>query len=93
MGWPLGRLVRCPTSQEVLKTALADPFGTRQMALPDAPSPLQLFVRINLQDNFHDLSAVGTFGVGVEQAQIDHEVLLIVARPKRLVRCGVGNVG
>jgi hypothetical protein len=44
------------------------------------------------QDDFRDLSPIGTFRIGVEQAQLDHEVLLVVARQKRLVRSSVGNV-
>jgi hypothetical protein len=40
------------------------------MALPDAPSALRIFVRINLQDDFRDLSPIGAFSVGVKEAEI-----------------------
>ena len=51
------------------------------MAFPDALGPLRFFTRLDLQHNFRDLAPIGTFRIGVEQAQIDHQMLLIVARP------------
>jgi hypothetical protein len=48
------------------------------MALPDTFSPQRLFIGVNFQNDFRDLSPIGSFALGVEQAQISHEVLLIV---------------
>jgi hypothetical protein len=84
--------MRRTISQELSVPELRHPLGSREMTLPDALSPLRLFVRINPQDDSRDLSPFGTFRIGVEQAQIDHKVLFVVARQKRLVRSSVGNV-
>jgi hypothetical protein len=85
--------MRRTASMEMPITVRGHPPGSREMALPDAPSALRIFVRINLQDDFRDLSPIGTFSVGVKEAEICHEVTLVVVRQKRFVRCGAGNVG
>ena len=71
--------MRRTASQEMSIPDLSHPLGSREMAFPDALSPLRFFTRIDLQDDSRDLSPIGTFSVGVEQAQIGHEVLLVVA--------------
>jgi len=73
--------VRRTASQKMLEAARSHPLGSREMAFPDALGPLRFFTRLDLQHNFRDLAPIGTFRIGVEQAQIDHQMLLIVARP------------
>ena len=41
--------------------------------------PLRLTNRIDLQDDFGDLSPISAVDLGIQQAQISNEVLLIVA--------------
>jgi hypothetical protein len=66
-------------AQQVAITVRGHPFGSREMALPDALSSPQFFLGINLQNDAGDLSPIGAFRVGVEQAQIDHEMPLVVS--------------
>lgn len=78
--------------QEMSIADLSHPLRSREMAFPDALSPLRLFTRIDLQDDSRDLSPIGAFALGIQQAEVGHEVLLVVARQKRLVWSGVRNV-
>jgi hypothetical protein len=89
----LGRIsISLQTRLEMPVPGLRHPLGSREMALPDALSTLGLFLRINLQHDARNLSPIGTLCVGVEQAQIGHEMLLVVSRQKRLDWSGVGNL-
>ena len=54
---------------------------------------IRFAVRVNMQYNSRDLTPIGTLGVGIEQAQISHQMFLIVACQCRGSWRRVGNIG
>ena len=56
------------------------PFGTRQMAFKNMPSPGRFLRRINLQNDPCNFRPIRTLGIGIEEPQISDEVLLIIPR-------------
>jgi hypothetical protein len=84
-------LVRCTAPKQVLKAARGHPFGTREMALPGAPSALRLIIWIDVQNNTRDLSPVGAITLGIQQTQVRNEMLLIVPCQDGFCRSQIGN--
>ena len=52
-----------------------------------------LSIWINMQNDPCNLSPVGALSIGIEQTQISHQMLLIVARQRRVGRRHVSNIG
>jgi hypothetical protein len=48
------------------------------MALPRAPRPRWLAIKIEVKNGASDLFPVGTIGFGIEKSEVCHEVLLVV---------------
>src|SRR5580658_11105792 len=59
------------------------------MRLPGAASAVGLAGRIDVQDDPGDLLPVRALGIGIEQAKIRYQMLLVIACEDCLVRCGV----
>ena len=59
-------------------TVLSHPFGAGQMTVECMSCAIGLAIGINMQHDPRNLPPVGTFGVGIEQPQIGHQMVLIV---------------
>src|SRR5579884_1109949 len=82
-GCPRGKetsSMRRAAVQKMAKTVLRYPLRTGQMALPRAPGTIRFAFWIDVQNDFCHFLPVCPFCVGVEQAQIGDEMLLVVAR-------------
>jgi hypothetical protein len=53
------------------------------MAFERPPGAIRFALRVPMQDDAHDVTPVGAFGLGVEQAYVLDEVLLFVGRQFR----------
>ena len=60
------------------------------MAVPDRFRAVWARVRIESQNNSRDISPVGIFGSGVEQPEINDEMLLVIARQHGIAWRGLG---
>jgi hypothetical protein len=60
------------------------------MALPGALCPIRFAFCVDVQDDFCHFLPACPFCVGVEQAQIGDEMLLVVARQIPVSRCNIG---
>jgi hypothetical protein len=74
----LSASLRCTALEQVPVPALGHPFGAREVAFESAPRPFGLTRGIDVQDDPSHLCPVGTFGVGVEQAQIGDEMFVVI---------------
>src|SRR5215472_17550380 len=83
-------LMRCATLKEMAVAAFGHPAGTRQVRGPGPVRALVLLRRIDVENDPRDLLPVCAFGLGVEQTQIRHEVLLVVAGEYPAAGSGVG---
>lgn len=66
------------TLEKFAKAALRHPFGAIHMRLVNSRSALGLGFRRNAKERFDDFRPISAFGFGVEQAQIEAHVRLIV---------------
>ena len=65
-------------SQQVAITSLGHPSGAREVAFERSPRAVGVAVRVNMQDDPRDIAPVGTVRIGIEQAQVRDEMLLVV---------------
>ncbi len=63
---------------QVAVSALGHPARASQVAVMDGFGALGLARRIETEDDHHDFTPIGALRVSVEQAQIGHEVLLVI---------------
>ena len=54
---------------------------------------IRFAVRINMQHDPRGLTPVGALNIGIEQAQVSHQMFLIIARQRRCNWCRVSNIG
>ena len=75
---------------------LSHPFGAGEVAIESMSCTIRFTIRVNVQHDPRNLSPVGSGRVGVEQAKVRDNVLLIVHRQRRvgrvLVRHGLGDL-
>jgi hypothetical protein len=64
--------------EQMLISVFGHPFGTGQVALPGAASPLGFVGRIDLKHNAGHLPPVGTFGLCVQEPKVGGKMLPIV---------------
>ena len=57
---------------------LGHPSGAREVAFERSPRAVGVAVRVNMQDDPRDIAPVGTVRIGIEQAQVRDEMLLVV---------------
>jgi len=86
-----GWLMRCATPKEVSVAAFGHPASARQMRGPGPVRALGLLRRIDVENDPRDLVPVCSFGLGIEQTQIRHEVLLVIAGDHAAAGSGVGD--
>lgn len=72
---------------------LGHPTGALEVRLPAAAGAVGLRVWIAIQDDAGDFALVGAFGLGVKQAQIGDEVVLVIRRDFVRLRHLVGDLG
>ncbi len=61
----------CPRIiEQVAVAAFGHPFGALEVRFPTSAGVLRFSVRVAVKDDAGDLAPVGTFGVGVKEAQI-----------------------
>src|SRR5712664_121615 len=63
------------------------------MAIIGYPCALRFTIRVNMQNDPSDLAPVGGFGVSVKQAQVSHQMLLVISSQRRGGRRDVSNNG
>jgi hypothetical protein len=85
--------VGCPAFQKMAIAMLRHPLGASQVAFPGPPRALGLLRRIDLQDDTRNLGPIRTLSLGVEEAQIGNEMVLIVAGKNVGLGDLVGNWG
>ena len=85
--------MRCPAFQKMAIAMLRHPLGARQVTLPGASRALGLLFRIDVQDDTRNLGPIRTLSLGVEEAQIGNEMVLIVAGKNVGLGDLVGNWG
>src|SRR6516165_8654721 len=86
-----GWLMRCATPKEMPIAAFGHPASARQVSGPGPVRALGLLRGIDMENDPRDLMPVCAFGLGVEQAQIRHEVLLVIAGEHAAAGSGVGD--
>jgi hypothetical protein len=57
---------------------LGHPYCAREMTLPGAPCPLGFTGWIDVQHDSRHFRPIGAFSVGIKQAQIRHEMFVVV---------------
>ena len=85
------RLVWRAPAQQMLIAVLCHPAGSRQVRVPGPARSIGLAHRIDMEDDPSNFSPVSPFRVRIEQTQIRHEMLFVVAREDAGARSGVGN--
>lgn len=75
----------------MLVAVLCHPFGTCQVALPDAPRSLRFAHRIDVQHDARHFPPIGTFGISIEEPKISREMLAVISRQDVSVGRLVGN--
>ncbi len=68
---------------------LCHPASSRQVAVMNDASTFCFTLRIEAKNNSHCFAPIGTFFCGIEQAEIGHEMPLIVRREFRAHRRAV----
>lgn len=81
----------CATPKKVSVAAFAHPASARQMRGPGPVCALRLLRGIDVENDPRELLPVCAFGLGVEQTQIRHEVLLVIAGEHAAAGSGVGD--
>jgi hypothetical protein len=81
---PIRKSVGCPALQEVAIAMLRHPLGARQVALPGALRALGFLRRIDVQDDARDFGPIRTLGIGIEEAEIGDEMLLVIILALRM---------
>jgi hypothetical protein len=66
---------------------LGHPLGARQVAFEGALRPLGFMDRVNLEHDTRDIDPIRTFGIGIKEAEVGREVLLIVSSKNLGVGC------
>ena len=66
---------------------LGHPLGARQVAFEGSLRPLGFIVRVNLEHDTRDIDPIRTFGIGIKEAEVGREVLLVVSSKNRGVGC------
>jgi hypothetical protein len=66
---------------------LGHPLGARQVAFEGALRPLGFMDRVNLEHDTRDIDPIRTFGIGIKEAEVGREVLLVVSSKNRGVGC------
>ena len=66
------------TAKEMTIAVLRYPTRSRQVRLPRAPRSVWLAVGIDVQHELGDFPPIGALLIGVQEAQIGHEVLLVI---------------
>src|SRR5450631_1430237 len=72
---------------------LSHPFGAGQVAIESMSCTIRFTIRVNVQHDPGNLSPVGSGSVGVEQAKVRNNVLLIVHRQRRVGRRRIIDIG
>ena len=85
------RLVWRAAAQQMPIAVLGHPTGSAQVRVPDPARSIGLACRIDMEDDQSNLSPVSPFRVRIEQTQIRHEMLFVVAREDAGAGSGVGN--
>lgn len=91
-GSGLSLIGRAP-AQQISIAMFGHPFGSRQMAIMRMPRAFRFTIRVNMQNDPSDPAPVGAFGVSVKQAQVSHQMLLVVGSQRRVGWRDVGNNG
>ncbi len=71
--------MRGATAQKMPVTILGHPARAGQVGGPDSLGLLWIVRRIEMQNDPGNLAPISAFGVGIKEAQIGDEVLLVVA--------------
>jgi hypothetical protein len=74
------------TTEQFAVAVLGHPLGALKVSVECPPGASGFALRVNVQNDPRNLAPVGAVGVRVEEAQIRHEVLPIVAG-----ECGTGG--
>ena len=82
--------VWCAAKQKMAITAFPHPFGAGEMTFPDTPCAFGLAIRIDVQNDLCDFAPICPVGIGVQEPQIRHKMLFIVASQNGLHRSGIG---
>ena len=61
------------------------------MRFPSAPRTVRLARGVDVQDEARDLAPIRSIPSGVEQPEVGHDVLLVVAGENGISRSGVGD--
>ena len=72
---------------------LGHPFGAREVAFERSPRAVGVAVRVNMQDDPRDIAPVGTVRIGIEQAQVRDEMLLVVGGNRWIGRGQISDIG
>ena len=70
--------MRSATAQQMAVAVLRHPAGARQMAFPGASRPGRLGCWIDVQHKLRDFLPICSVGLGVQQAKVGYEVLLVI---------------
>ena len=73
-------------------TLLGHPSGAREVAFERSPRAVGVAVRVNMQDDPRDIAPVGTVRIGIEQAQIRDEMLLVVGGNRWIGRGQISDI-
>ena len=79
--------------QQAAVAALGHPMRARQVTFEAAPSSLLLASEIAMQDDPGYLGPIGAVPFGVEQAQIGHEMRLVIQSDVGTIRRLVIDIG
>jgi hypothetical protein len=66
------------TTHEIAVAVLRHPFGTRQVARPNAPRTLGFAHGIDAQHDARHLVPIRTFGLSIEKTEISSQVLPVI---------------
>src|ERR1700745_1591435 len=75
----LSASLRSTASQQVSVPVFGHPFGAREMAFEGTPGPFGFAQWIDVQDDPRHFRPVRAFSVGIEQAQIGHEMFVVIS--------------
>jgi hypothetical protein len=76
---PIRKSMRCPAFQKMAIAMLGHPFCPCQVALPRPSRTVGFLRRIDVQYDACDLGPIRALHLGIEEAQISHQMLQVIA--------------